>query len=117
MPTYPDYVHQTLARARDEGHWYCGQSDAAALCFDILALFPDCTEASDLVYELFCDDWTIYDNRVAIQQNIDKWDDRPWQQRRRLGLSFRFMSRRDGKYEAKMDRGGSKDVRKILEDR
>jgi hypothetical protein len=42
MPEYPDYVYQTLARAREEGQWYCGQADAAALCFDILALFPDC---------------------------------------------------------------------------
>jgi hypothetical protein len=51
------------------------------LCFDILALFPDCAEASDLVYELFCDEWTIYDNRVTIQQNIDEWDDRPHHRR------------------------------------
>ena len=116
MSTYPDYVHQTLARARDEGQWYCGQSDAAALCFDILALFPDCEEAQELVYELFCDEWTIYDNRVAIQQNIDEWDDRPWQQRRRLALSYRFMSRWEGKREMIMDRGGPKDVLKILDD-
>lgn len=114
MTTYPDYVYQTLSHARDEGQWYCEQSDAAALCFDMLALFPDCKEASDLVYELFCDEWTIYDNRVALQQNIDEWDDRPWQQRRRLALSFRFMSRWDGKYEAMMERSGLKDVRKIL---
>ena len=26
MTTYPNYVHQTLTRARDEGQWYCGQS-------------------------------------------------------------------------------------------
>jgi len=116
MPTYPEYVYKTLTRARDVGQWYCGQSDAASLCFDVLALFPNCKEASDLVYELFYDEWTIYDNRVAVQQNIDEWDDRPWQQRRRLALSYRFMSRWDGKYEIKMDRGGPKDVRKILED-
>ncbi|MBI3166918.1 MAG: hypothetical protein HYZ22_00460 [Chloroflexi bacterium] len=116
MSTYPEYIYKTLARAREEGQWYCGQSDAAALCFDVLALFSDCEEAKELVYELFCDEWTIYDNRVAVQQNIDEWDDRPWQQRRRLALSFRFMSRWDGKYEARMDRGGSKDVRKILEE-
>ena len=116
MLTYPEYVYQTLARARYIGQWYCGQSDAAALCFDILALFPDCEEAKHLIYELFCDEWTIYDNRVAIQQNIDEWDDRPWQQRRRLALSYRFMSRWDGKYEMIHDRGGPKDVRKILED-
>lgn len=29
MSTYPDYLHQTLARAREEGQWYCGQADAA----------------------------------------------------------------------------------------
>jgi len=116
MSAYPDYVHKTLARAREEGQWHAGQADAAALCFDVLALFPDCEEAKELVYELFCDEWTIYDNRVAIQQNIDEWDDRPWQQRRRLALSYRFMSRWDGKYEAKMDKGGPNDVRKILED-
>ena len=114
MSTYPDYIHQTLTRARDIGQWYCGQSDAAALCFDVLALFPDCTEAEELVYELFCDAWTIYDNRVAIQQHIDEWDDQPWQQRRRLALSFRFMSRWEGKYAD--DREGPPDVRQILED-
>jgi hypothetical protein len=117
MSTYPNYIHQTLVRAKEESQWYCGQSDAAALCFDVLALFPDCEEAKELVYELFCDEWTIYDNRVAIQQNIDEWDDCPWQQRRRLALSYRFMSRWDGKYqEDKLDRRGPPDVRKILED-
>ncbi|MFN8402052.1 MAG: hypothetical protein U0V48_00605 [Anaerolineales bacterium] len=116
MPTYPDYVHKTLVRAREEGQWHAGQADAAALCFDVLALFPDCDEAKELVYELFCDEWTIYDMRVAVQQNIDEWDDRPWQQRRRLALSYRFMGRWDGKYELKHDRGGPKDVRKILDD-
>jgi len=116
MPTYPDYVYQTIARARDIGQWYCGQSDAAALCFDVLALFPECEEAKDLVYELFCDEWTIYDNRVAIQRNIDEWDDRPWQQRRRLALSYRFMSRGEGKYaDDRAERNGSPDVAKILE--
>ena len=45
-----------------------------------------------------------------------EWDDRPWQQRRRLALSYRFMSRWDGKYELIHDRGGPQDVRKILED-
>ncbi|MHB8779593.1 MAG: hypothetical protein ACYC6R_17815, partial [Anaerolineales bacterium] len=117
MSTYPEYVYQTLTRARDIGQWYCGQSDAAALCFDVLALFHDCEEAKELVYELFCDEWTIYGNRVAIQQHIDEWDDRPWQQRRRLALSYRFISRWDGKYQEDMlDRDGPSDVRKILHD-
>ena len=119
--SYPDYVYQMLARARDEGQWYCGQSDAAALCFDILALFPDCTEASDLVHELFCDEWTIYDNRVAVQRQLEEWDDRPSEQRRRLALSFRFMSRWDGwecEYEDGHDeeREGTTDVFQILDD-
>lgn len=116
MSIYPEYVHQTLARAREEGQWHAAQADAAALCFDVLALFPDCEEAKELIHELFCDEWTIYDNRVAIQQHMDEWDDRPWQQRRRLALSYRFMGRWVGKVETEMDRGGSKDVRTILED-
>ena len=72
MSSYPDYVHQMLSRARDIGQWYCGQADAAALCFDVLTLFPDCIEAQELIYELFCDEWIIYDNRVAVQQHIDE---------------------------------------------
>jgi len=121
MTTYPDYIHQMLARAREEGQWHAAQSDAAGLCFDMLALFPDCEEAKELIYELFCDEWTIYDNRVAIQRNIDEWDDRPWQQRRRLALSYRFMSRWEGwerEYQKgyKAERDGPPDVRKILED-
>ena len=116
MPTYPNYVHQMLARARYEGQWHAAQADAAALCFDVLALFPDCEEAKELVYELFCDEWTIYDNRVAVQQNIDEWDDRPWQQRRRLALSYRFMSRGEGKYQdRKLGRNGPPDIAKRLE--
>ena len=45
MSTYPDYIHQMLDRARDEGQWHAAQADAAAICFDVLALFPDCEEA------------------------------------------------------------------------
>jgi hypothetical protein len=93
MAHYPAYVQRLLAQAREEGQWYAGQADAAALCFEVLALFPDHREAAELVYKLFCDEWLIYDNRTALQQQIEEWDDRPWQQRRRLALSFRFMSR------------------------
>lgn len=117
MTQYPDYVYKTLAQARREGQWHAHQADAAALCFDILADFPDCEKAKELIYELFCDEWTIYDNRVAIQQNIDEWDDRPWQQRRRLALSYRFMSRWDDKYQEELlDEEGPSDVRDILQD-
>jgi hypothetical protein len=61
----------------------------------VLAKFPDCAEASGLIHEIFRDEWTIYQNRKAIQRMIDEWDDRPHQQRRRLALSFRYMSRPD----------------------
>lgn len=119
MSEYPAYVQQMLAQARDIGQWYCGQPDAAALCFDVLALFPDCREASELVYELFCDEWLIYDNRNAVQQHIDEWDDRPHQQRRRLALSFRFMSRWEGWHREYLkgyerERKGPPDVSKLL---
>ncbi len=121
MASYPDYVYKTLIHARHIGQWYCGQADAAALCFDVLALFPDCVEASELIYQLFCDEWTIYDNRVAIQRMIDEWDDRPWQHRRRLALSFRFMSRWLGwqrEYEPAFEtqQDGPPDVAEILKD-
>ena len=56
MLTYPAYVPQMLARACYEGQWHAGQADAAALCCDVLVLFPDCAEASELAYELFCYD-------------------------------------------------------------
>jgi hypothetical protein len=120
MSTYPAYIHRLLAQAYNEGQWYAGQADAAALCFEILALFPDNREAADLVYELFCDEWLIYDNRNALQQHIDEWDDRPWQQRRRLALSFRFMSRWEGwhrEYEEgyEHEREGPIDVIDLLE--
>ncbi len=35
------------ARSATWSLWYCGQSDAAALYFDVLALFPDCEEAKE----------------------------------------------------------------------
>ena len=49
MSAYPDYVYKTLAQAQYIGQWYYEQADAAALCFDVLALFPDCFEASEAV--------------------------------------------------------------------
>jgi hypothetical protein len=120
MSNYPAYIQRLLAQAREEGQWYCGQPDAAAHCFEVLALFPDCREAAELVYELFCDEWLIYDNRNALQQHIDEWDDRPWQQRRRLALSFRFMSRWPGwrhefDSDHQVERSGPADVSELLE--
>lgn len=88
----PDHIGAKLNLAREEARWHAHQSDAAALCFEVLAEHPDCVEASDLVAEIFRDPWTIYENRKAIQRMIDEWDDRPHQHRRRLALSFRYMS-------------------------
>ena len=112
--TNPAYIQRLLAQARADGQWHAYQPDCAALCFEVLALLPDHAEAAELVYELFCDEWLVYDNRNAIQQNIDEWDDRPPQQRRRLALSFRFMSRWQGKYAEYVERRGPKDVRQLL---
>lgn len=116
MTQYPAYIQRLLAEARDEGQWYGSQADAAAKCYDVLALFPDHPEASDLIYELFCDPWLIYDNRVALQQQIDEWDDRPWQQRRRAALAFRFMSRWEGwNDEDVRSESGPPDVAELLD--
>ena len=117
MTNYPTYVQRLLDEARDEGQWYGGQAEAAAKCYEVLALFPDHDEASDLIYELFCDPWLIYDNRVALQQQIDEWDDRPWQQRRRAALSFHFMSRWDGWHDEDLrSEGGPPDVAALLDE-
>jgi hypothetical protein len=118
MPADPAYVRRLLDEARTEGQWHAYQPDAAAKCFEVLALLPDHREAAELVYEIFCDEWLIYDNRVAVQRNIDEWDDRPHQQRRRLALSFRFMSRwRGWDQERRLaDREGPADVRKLLDE-
>jgi hypothetical protein len=64
---YPDYVQRTLAQARlllEEEDY--SQPDAAALCFDLLALFPDLQEASDLVLTAFNDPELIRDQRKAL---------------------------------------------------
>lgn len=121
MSGYPAYIARLLAQAREEGQWHSSQADAAALCFEVLALFPDHREASELVYELFCDEWLIYNNRTALQRHIDEWDDRPWQQRRRLALSFRFMSRWAG-WDRQAEKGyerrpaGPADVASLLKE-
>jgi hypothetical protein len=116
MTNDPTYVQRLLAEARDEGQWYGGQADAAAKCYEVLALYPGHHEASELIYELFCDPWLIYDNRVALQQQIDEWDDRPWQQRRRAALSFRFMSRWEGWLDEEIrSESGPPDVAALLD--
>ncbi|MBI5054337.1 MAG: hypothetical protein HZB52_13880 [Chloroflexi bacterium] len=119
MSTEPPYIRQMLDRAREEGQWLAYQPDCAALCFEVLALYPDHQEASELVYELFCDEWLIYENRVALQRLIDEWDDRPSQHRRRLALSLRYMSRWDGWRDEREDfplKNKSSDVADLLND-
>jgi tetratricopeptide (TPR) repeat protein len=115
---YPDYVQRTLAQARlllDEEDY--SQPDAAALCFDLLALFPDLQEASDLVLEAFNNPELIRDKRKALGRMIDEWDDRSWQQRRRLALSFRYMSRWEDRYEQyKRDPDHLPDVAAMLDE-
>jgi hypothetical protein len=114
-------MRRLLDQAREEGQWHAYQAEAAALCFDVLALFPECEEAAELVRELFRDEWLIYENRLAIQRHIEEWDDRPWQQRRRMALSCRFMSRWDGwhrEYEQgyEHERDGPPDVAGLLDE-
>ncbi|HIP71024.1 MAG TPA: hypothetical protein EYH05_06470, partial [Anaerolineae bacterium] len=99
MNNYPDYVHRLLDQARSlMAEDDITGPDAAALCFDVLALFPDCQEAADLVLEALSDPWLIRENRLALSRVIDEWDDRAWQQRRRLARSFGYTSRWDGQY-------------------
>ena len=93
---YPAYVQRMLAAAaamiHDENF---GPAEAAAQCYAVLALFPAHAGAVELVYTALCEPHLIRDMRKSIGRHIDEWDDRPWQERRRLALSFRFMSRWD----------------------
>ncbi|MBE2224706.1 MAG: hypothetical protein IAF02_24410, partial [Anaerolineae bacterium] len=99
MSQYPAYIEKMLSEARllleDDDY---SEPDAAALCFEVLALFPDCQEASDLIMAAFHAPDVIRENRKALGRIIDDWDDRPWQQRRRLAHSYGYMSRWEGKY-------------------
>ncbi|WP_420644616.1 hypothetical protein [Candidatus Leptofilum sp.] len=119
---YPEYVSRRLAQARAllQADDY-SQMEAAALCFEVLADFPDLDEASELVLQAFSDPWLIRDNRKAIGRHVDEWDDRPWQQRRRLALSFRYTSRWEGQhqqYDASLDLDDAMpaDVRDMLDE-
>lgn len=91
MTDYPEHIQQMLAKAREKGQWYNGQIEASAICYAILAQFPDHHEASELIYELFCEEWFVYNQREAIQHHIEEWDDRPWQHRHRIATSYSRM--------------------------
>ena len=121
-PIYPPYINIMLIQAEDllTDEDDPGPCEAAALCFDILALFPEHAGAQALIWRAFRSPRLIQDNRRALSRTIDEWDDRPWQQHRRRALSFRFMSRWDGWHEEYEEGNedlldGPADVRKYLE--
>jgi hypothetical protein len=103
--TYPDYVQHMLREAErlltdEHDPDPCG---AAGVCFDILALFPGHPGAQNLIQRAYWDGNLIRDNRRALSRLIDEWDDRPWQQQRRLALSFRYVSRWEEKYQDQLE--------------
>jgi tetratricopeptide (TPR) repeat protein len=118
---YPDYVKKMMAEAerlltdKDDP----GPCEAAGLCFDLLALFPEHAGPKKLIERAYRDPNLIRDNRRALSRLIDEWDDRPWQQRRRLALSFGYVSRWDAKHREydegfEDEREGPSDVKKYL---
>ena len=113
---YPQYIQEMLVEAErllmDEDD--PGPCEAASLCFDILALFPEHEAARKLIRRAYWDPKLIRDNRRALSRLIDEWDDRPWQRRRRLALSFGYVSRWEA--EDSDDREGLEDEREGPED-
>ncbi len=120
-PQYPDYVQSMLEEAErlltdEEDPDPC---EAAGICFDILAFFPEHESARQLIQRAYRDGTLIRDNRRALSRLIDEWDDRPWQQRRRLALSFGYVSRWEEKYQELVEgfeeeREGPADVKTYL---
>jgi tetratricopeptide (TPR) repeat protein len=114
---YPDYVQRMMEEARrlltqEVDPEPC---EAAGVCFDILALFPEHEGAQELIQRAYRDGNLIRDNRRALSRLIDEWDDRPWQQRRRLALSFGYVSRWEENYREYLEGfeeegGGPNDV-------
>ncbi|GAB4581289.1 MAG: hypothetical protein Fur0022_40360 [Anaerolineales bacterium] len=94
MSKYPEYISEMLkqAQVRFTDRQY-SPAEGAKLCFEVLALFPDCKQASELILKGFSQPELIRDYRRSISRLIDEWDDRPWQQRRRLALSFCYFSK------------------------
>src|SRR6266545_1881275 len=97
---YPEYVQKMMEEAE---HLLTDEDDpdpcgAAAVCFDILALFSEHKDAQKLIQRAYWDGNLIRDNRRALSRLIDEWDDRPWQERRRLALSFGYVSRWEDNY-------------------
>lgn len=107
----------------DEAEQLLGDPDpceAAAVCFDILGFFPEHEGAHKLIRRAVREGNLIRDYRRALSRLIDERDDRPWQQHRRLALSFRYFSRwvgweRENEDEGEDELGGPSDVRAYLE--
>ena len=119
---YPDDVQRTMAEAErlltDEEE--ADPCEAAAMCFDILALFPEHKGAHKLIQQAYRDGILLRDNRRALSRLIDEWDDRPWQQRRRLALSFGYVARWEEEYQDHLESFEEKseeveDVQKYLQ--
>jgi tetratricopeptide (TPR) repeat protein len=118
---YPDYVQKMMQDAErmltdEQDPDPCG---AAAVCFDILALFPEHEEAQNFIQRAYRDGNLIRENRRALSRLIDEWDDRPWQGQRRLALSFGYVSRWEDKYSDHLegledDHSGPDDVKRYL---
>ena len=92
MATLPYYVRCALRYAWQQGKYYLNQAKAASICFDILADYPDCTEVRDVIYKIFCDEWTIHSIRLTIFNSVEEWDDRPHSYRYRQAIAFRHLS-------------------------
>ncbi len=78
MSSYPAYIRRMLDQAREDGQWHAYQTDAAALCFDVLALFPTAPKPAAGPRDLSATSgWSRSTASLssAISRNAD---DRPW---------------------------------------
>jgi tetratricopeptide (TPR) repeat protein len=117
---YPAYVQKLMDEAErlltDEDD--PDPCEAAGVCFDILVLFSEHERAQELIQRAYRAGALIRDNRRALSRLIDEWDDRPWQHRRRLALSFGYVSRWEDKYQDHLEdfeeQEGPEDVKTYL---
>jgi len=85
---YPSYVRYALRYAWELGKYYYEIPKAVTMCFDVLADFPDCRDAMGLIYDLMCDEWTVYHERIRNFDRVEEYDDRPHSQQERLAYSY-----------------------------
>ena len=95
----PDYI-QTLLKQAEQAIAEKEIHEALGYCFRVLADYPEQKTAAFLIHQALRDEWLVQENRRAIGRPVDEWDDRPWQHRRRLALSFRLTSRWGDGYDA-----------------